>query len=256
MEDNPPFFTIITASYNSGKTITETIVSVLNQNFTDFEFIVVDGNSSDSTMEKVKSFIPLFQEKNISFKYLSEKDHGIYDAWNKGIKLSQGTWISFLGSDDQYLPNALERYFYHLKRSPGCNYISSKVELINTNKEVLKVIGKAFVWKKVVRNMEIAQVGSFHNKQLFHNVGLFNDDYKIVGDLEFYIRCKDSIKPAYFEEITAKMLNEGVSNQVYKALREALAVKLKYKSSPAFTAYYDFNTILLKCYYNKLRKKK
>lgn len=256
MENNTPFFSIITASYNSGKTIEETILSVLSQSFTDFEFIIVDGKSSDNTMEIVESYLPKFQEKNIVFKYISEKDRGIYDAWNKGIKLSKSNWISFLGSDDEYLPNALERYFYHLKQATDSNYISSKVELINKNKEVLNVIGKAFEWNKVVRNMEIAQVGSFHHKQLFANVGLFNDDYKIVGDLEFYIRCKDHIKPAFFEEITAKMLNEGVSNQIYKALKEALDVKLKYKSSSAFIAYYDFTTILLKCYYNKLIKKK
>ncbi|MBF6641465.1 glycosyltransferase [Flavobacterium sp. J49] len=256
MENNTPFFTVITASYNSGKTIADTISSVLNQSFTDFEFIIVDGKSSDNTMEIVKSFAPHFQEKNITFKFVSEKDRGIYDAWNKGIKLSQGTWISFLGSDDEYLPNALERYFFHLKQAPDCNYISSQVELTNTKKEVLNVIGKAFVWEKVVRNMEIAQVGSFHHKQLFENVGLFNDHYKIVGDLEFYIRCKPHIKPAYFEEITAKMLNEGVSNQIYKALKEALDVKLKHKSSSALVAYFDFTTIFLKCHYNKLTKKK
>ena len=256
MENKNPFFTIITASYNSEKTIAETITSVINQNFTDYEFLIIDGNSSDKTIAIIKDFVPKFEEKNICFKYISEKDKGIYDAWNKGIKLSKGMWISFLGSDDTYLPNALELYLHHLKANPEANYISSQVALINSSKEVLNVIGKAFVWEKVVRNMEIAQVGSFHHKNLFEKVGDFNDHYKIVGDLDFYIRCKGTIKPAYFKEITAKMLNEGVSNQIYKALKEALDVKLKHKSSSAFIAYFDFITIFLKCHYNKLTKKK
>lgn len=256
MENKNPFFTIITASFNSEKTIADTINSVVNQSFTDYEFLIIDGNSTDHTVAIIKSLAPKFEEKNISFKYISEKDKGIYDAWNKGIKLSKGRWISFLGSDDEYLPDALALYFKHLQANLEANYISSEVELINNSKEVLNIIGKAFVWEEVVRDMKIAQVGSFHHKSLFEKVGLYNDDYKIVGDLEFFIRCKDFIKPAYFKEITAKMLNEGVSNQIYKALKEALDVKLKYKSSPTFIAYFDFTIILLKCHYNKLTKKK
>ncbi|MES2411908.1 MAG: glycosyltransferase family 2 protein [Bacteroidota bacterium] len=252
-----PFFSIVTASYNSEKTIFDTISSVLNQDFNNYEYLVIDGNSSDKTLDIIKSFADAFAQKNIRYTYMSEKDRGIYDAWNKGIKNSSGAWISFLGSDDEYYPDALKTYFHQIQNAaPNTNYISSKVELINTKKEVLTVFGKAFVWEKVVRNMEIAQVGSFHKKELFDQVGLFNDDYKIVGDLEFYIRCKKHINPEFFDKITAKMLNEGVSNQIYKALKEALDVKLKYKSSPAYTSYYDFSTIFLKCYYNKLIKKK
>lgn len=252
-----PFFSIVTASYNSEKTIFDTITSVLNQRFSDFEYLIIDGNSSDKTVEIIKSFEKEFTQKNIKYLYISEKDNGIYDAWNKGIKLSSGKWISFLGSDDEYLHDALEQYFSHLKNDTTSNYISSRVELVNNKKEILTVFGKPFIWKKVIRNMEIAQVGSFHKRELFDSVGLFNDHYKIVGDLDFYIRCKDVIKPSYFNTITAKMLNEGVSNQIYKALKEALDVKLVHKMSTVpVVPYFDFTTILLKCYYNKLIKKK
>jgi len=256
MNNSTPFFSIITASYNSEKTIKNTIESVINLNFRDYEYIIVDGNSNDKTVEIINSFIPKFEALGVSFKYISEKDKGIYDAWNKGILMSSGKWISFLGSDDEYLPDALNSYYNHIKQNPNCNYVSSKCELINTRKEILTVFGKLFIWEKVVRNMEIAQVGSFHKKDLFEKVGIFDENYKIVGDLEFYIRCKNHIKPSYFEEVTAKMLNEGVSNQIYKALKEALDVKLKYKSTTALVSYFDFSTILMKCYYNKLIKKK
>jgi glycosyltransferase involved in cell wall biosynthesis len=253
---NNPFFSIITASYNSEKTIFETINSVLNQNYSNFEYLIIDGNSSDKTVEIIKSFEDKFKEKGINYHYISENDQGIYDAWNKGVKLSSGSWVSFLGSDDEYFIDALQTYFTHLKDDFKSNYISSKVELINKQKEVLTVFGKPFIWEKVVRNMEIAQVGSFHKKSLFEQVGLFNPKYKIVGDLDFYIRCKNFIIPAYFDKITAKMLNEGVSNQIYVALKEALDVKLAHNSSSKVIAYYDFITIFLKCYYNKLIKKK
>ena len=85
-----PFFSIVTASYNSEKTISDTITSVLNLDFKDFEYIIIDGNSSDNTLEIIQSFMPKFEAKGISYKFISEKDKGIYDAWNKGIQLSSG----------------------------------------------------------------------------------------------------------------------------------------------------------------------
>ena len=104
-----PFFSIVTASYNSEKTISDTINSVLNLDFQDFEYIIIDGNSSDDTLEIIQSAVHKFEAKGVSYKFISEKDKGIYDAWNKGIKISEGKWISFLGSDDSYLSNKLAR---------------------------------------------------------------------------------------------------------------------------------------------------
>jgi glycosyltransferase involved in cell wall biosynthesis len=251
-----PFFSIVTASYNSEKTISDTITSVLNLDFKDFEYIIVDGNSSDGTLEIIKSFLPKFEAKGVPYKFISEKDKGIYDAWNKGIALSEGQWISFLGSDDMYIEDALINYSNEINKSDiGTNYISSQVEIIDEKHQFIRVIGKPFEWEKVVRNMNIAQVGSFHKKELFEKVGNFSTAYKIVGDLDFYIRCKETIKPAFFNQITAKMQNGGVSNQIYKALKEALLVKLKYGYNPSLLSYFDFYFSLLKCYIKLILKK-
>lgn len=251
-----PFFSIITASYNSEKTISDTIASVLNLDFKDFEYIIVDGNSSDSTLEIIRSFIPKFEAKGIPYKFISEKDKGIYDAWNKGIQLSSGEWISFLGSDDEYLNNALNLYFTEINKSPNINYISSRINLTNDKKEVIAVFGKKYKWKNVIRDIDTAQVGSFHKRELFDKVGLFSTEYKIVGDLDFYIRCKDNINPSYFKNITANMQNGGVSNQVYIALKEALSVKLKYGYTPKYITYYKFYSSLVKCYIKIVLNKK
>mgnify|MGYP006203988287 FL=1 len=251
-----PFFSIVTASYNSEKTISDTIVSVLNLDFQDFEYIIIDGSSSDSTLEIIKSFVPKFEAKGVSYRFISEKDKGIYDAWNKGIQLSSGKWISFLGSDDSYLLNALQLYFIEIEKNKTINYISSQVNLTNEKGKVLSVFGKKYDWKNVIRDINIAQVGSFHKKELFKNVGLFSTEYKIVGDLDFYIRCKDTIQPGYFKKITANMQNGGVSNNVYVALKEALEVKLKYGYTPKWFTYYKFYSSLIKCYIKMILNKK
>lgn len=251
-----PFFSIITASYNSEKTISQTIQSVLDLDFSDYEYIIIDGNSTDKTVEIIESFIPKFKDKGVSFQYVSEKDNGIYDAWNKGVKTSSGEWISFLGSDDSYFPNALSIYYSEIKNQPKINYISSQLNLTNTKNEVIAVFGKKYIWDNVIRDINIAQVGSFHKKELFDKIGLFSTKYKIVGDLDFYIRCKDVIVPGYIEKITGNMQNDGVSNQVYVALKEALIVKTHYGYLPKHTNYFQFYSSLIKCYIKMALNKK
>ena len=133
------FVSIITVSYNSSKTIKETIESVLNQSYQNFEYILVDGNSTDGTVEIIKSYEQKFKEKGIAFKWKSEDDTGIYDAWNKGVKMADGTWIAFLGSDDVYELDAIQCYYDYIdKNNEELNYVSSKVKIIN-NKLIDKI---------------------------------------------------------------------------------------------------------------------
>lgn len=113
---NSPAVSIITVCFNSEKSIKETISSVLNQTKSNFEYIIIDGKSTDKTIEIIQSFENQFKLKGISYQWISEKDTGIYNAFNKGIKLAQGNWISFLGSDDLYMKNALNVYLRHIDR--------------------------------------------------------------------------------------------------------------------------------------------
>lgn len=242
-----PFFTVITASFNSEKTIDKTIESLLNQNYTNFEYIIIDGNSKDSTLEIIKSFEQKFKEKNITYKFISEPDKGIYDAWNKGIKLSEGEWISFLGSDDLYFNEALLNYYEILQSRNDINFICSKIEIVDENWNKLKLYGEPFSKEKLNRKMSFAQVGAFHRRDLFTIVGNFDFNYKIVGDFDFYLRAKDVILPHFTTSCLAKMMNTGISNQAYKALKEAYELKNKYKLNNKLINLFDFYLTLLKC---------
>lgn len=94
---------VITVSFNSEHTISDTIESVLNQTYNDIEYIIVDGSSSDNTMQIIKEYESKFEMSGKKLKWISEKDNGIYDAMNKGIKLSSGEVIGLLNSDDYYI---------------------------------------------------------------------------------------------------------------------------------------------------------
>src|SRR5688572_31229641 len=89
-----PFLSIVIPTFNSAQALSTTLASVLGQTFADIEVLVIDGHSTDNTVEIIQSF----QDRRI--RILSEKDNGVYDAMNKGVSMSAGTWIYFLGSDD------------------------------------------------------------------------------------------------------------------------------------------------------------
>lgn len=95
-----PLISIITSTYNCTSTLNDTINSILNQSYINLEYIIIDGNSTDGTIDIIKSSEQKFQKKKIVFKWISEPDKGIYDAWNKGLDKVTGDWIVFIGGDD------------------------------------------------------------------------------------------------------------------------------------------------------------
>ena len=234
---------IITASFNSEKTIKETIQSVLNQTITNFEYLIVDGKSTDNTLEIVKSFEEKFAKKSIPFTWVSEKDTGIYDAFNKGVKLAKGEWISFLGSDDVYKKNALEIYQKKLKS------LKDKVDIIHSEVKVgnKKVIKGKWSWKVFRRSMNIAHVGAFHHKNYFKKQGLFDTSYKIAGDYELLLRAKSNLKTYKFNTITVVMGDSGVSNSNIKFVyKETTRAKIATAKVPKAIAQLDYYKWMLK----------
>lgn len=99
---------LITVAYNSETTIKDTIESVLSQTYTEIEYIIIDGQSTDKTVEIAESFRPRFEEKGIKYTIISEPDNGIYDAMNKGIENTVGEIVGIINSDDWYEPIAVE----------------------------------------------------------------------------------------------------------------------------------------------------
>ena len=114
---------IITVCYNSEKTIERTIQSVLGQTIEDLEYILVDGGSKDGTLDIIKKYENEFIDKGWSYRYLSEKDNGMYDAMNKGIHLSTGDLIGILNSDDWYEKEALSTVIKEYNITPDADIL-------------------------------------------------------------------------------------------------------------------------------------
>ncbi len=251
-----PLLSIITATYNSERTLEETIQSVLNQDCENFEYIIIDGDSKDETIKIIKNYKEIFDQKKIPFTWISEPDKGIYDAWNKGLRIAKGDWISFLGSDDVYLAAALDRYTQFIQKNNQVDFIHSKVKLLKNEGIVKHIISDKWKWNKFKRQMKIAHVGCFHNKKYFDLYGEFNETFEIAGDYEMLLRAKDNLKTGFFDAFTAEMKDGGISNRnILKAFREARIAKTSSGGIKSITAYFDFLVNILKYYISSCIKK-
>ncbi|HHR6039170.1 TPA: glycosyltransferase family 2 protein [Providencia alcalifaciens] len=241
---------IIIATYNAQEYIDSCLNSIaktIKDNPENLEVIIIDGKSTDSTCEIIQK-----HSNFISF-FLSEKDNGIYDAWNKGIKKSKGDWIMFLGADDQLEQGGLEKYLSIIDEIPSkIEYISSKVKLIDSNKKTIRIIGQEYDWNKFKHYMNVVHVASLHKRTLFQDIGLYDTSFKICGDYELLLRRRNSLQAFFLDEIIASMQIGGISYQSKISLLEAKKAKIKNHSVSLISAELDYNFSYLKLLIKKL----
>ncbi len=250
-----PLLSIITATYNSENTLDKTIKSVLHQDYTNFEYIIVDGKSKDNTLDIIMKYESLFKEKNISYSWISEDDTGIYNAWNKGLKLANGDWIAYLGSDDIYTHNALDKYINAILQNKNADLIHSKVKIFD-NTDFIREINKRWNWRQFKKSMNIAHAGAFHNVNYFKKHGAFDENYKIAGDYEMLLRSKHELKTIFIDEFTVIMQEGGISGKLFlRAFKEAEQAKVKTAGISLITAK-RYSLIILLRYFGGLLLRK
>lgn len=203
---------LITISYNSENTIQKTLESVKHQSIKDFEFLIIDGNSKDNTLNIIKN------HKFID-KVISEKDRGIYDALNKGIKNSTGEIIGFLNSDDTlYTENSLELISNAFDENTDCIF----GDLIYTDSEQnIKRVwkGSDFIKGDFKRGWMPAHPTFYCRRSIYEKFGLYNDSYRIAGDFELMLRFfeKHNIRSKYISHTLVNMKVGGASNSGIKS---------------------------------------
>lgn len=180
-----PLVSIITVCFNSEKTIRQTIESVLNQTYTNIEYILVDGKSTDGTVAIIEEYAHKFAERGIQYRWVSEPDNGIYDAMNKGIKMSTGEWINIQGSDD----------WLELDACDAVNLYGENVDFLYGLTRMIMNGVCIRVGQNLYDNLEqetINHQSIFIKKYVHSEIGVYSLDYLLASDYDFLLRAKSA----------------------------------------------------------------
>ena len=208
---------IITATYNSSKSLKSCIDSVVMQDYGSIEYIIIDGKSSDSTTDIVNNY----QASYSYIKMVSENDSGIYDALNKGLALATGDVIGFLHSDDLFPSNTIISELASKINNDNLDGIYGDLQYVtkeNTNKIIR-------FWRSCEFRPKLLKMGwmpphptLFLKKQVYEKHGKFNISFKIAADYDFMLRIlkDETLKFGYLSRVITKMRLGGASNRNFK----------------------------------------
>lgn len=220
--------TIITICFNSEAVIKKTIESVLNQTYTDIEYIIIDGASRDKTVEIAESYKDAFADKGIDFKIFSETDKGIYDAMNKGIAKATGELVGLINSGDFYEPQMLETAVKAYEEKPYDIFYGD----INLIKDNGKIIVKRSKYDRFPTSRHWNHPTMVVRKAYYDEIGTYRCE-GIHDDFEFFLRARKKNARITIKNVTlANFMTGGASNK--KSFKQC-----KKRCKDRFKAYRD-----------------
>lgn len=240
-EPGKPLISVVTATYNAARFLPDTIRSIRAQSYPNIEWIVIDGGSTDATLDLLKA------NDDIIDYWLSEPDRGIYSAWNKGLGQAKGEWICFLGADDFFLDfQVLDRMAIQLEKVPAnIRVVYGQVMLVSVDGETLGPIGEPWqnIKERFYQFMYIPHQGVMHRRSLFEKHGKFDESFRIAGDYELLLRELKTVDAFYVPDIiTTAMRQGGLSSDP----ANALTVMREYMRAQRIHGQYLPRRILLK----------
>lgn len=225
---------IITVSFNSLKTIEQTILSVLNQTYKNVEYIVVDGGSTDGTLEILKKYEPKFEGR---MRWTSEPDKGIYDAMNKGVVKATGEWIEFIGSDDSLSnEDVLMQVSSALGQNNFPDILCAGVKLICRDSGMSKIYKVVLSKEDIYHGNMSTHQGMFTRRHLLLSHP-FDLHYNICADLDFVLWCCcNNATFCFIELCVADFDTTGISSGSLNSFVESY--KIRQKHTPQYKKFW------------------
>ena len=209
---------VITVTYNSAKTIADTMVSVGMQSYADIEHLVIDGASIDSTLKIVTSHM------RPQTRLISESDDGIYAAMNKGLALASGEVVGFLNSDDLYADAFVLEKVANAFKDPAVEACYADLVYVSqNNRRVVRYWkSRSFIKGDFAKGWCPAHPTFYVRKSVIERLGLFDNTYKLAADVELMMRYleRGQIRSVYIPHILVRMRVGGATNQSWRNIRE------------------------------------
>jgi len=211
MSETVPKISVVMAVYNGAASLQHCLDSYISQTYPHKELIIIDGGSTDGSVDIVKA-----NAEHIAYS-VSEKDRGIYHAWNKGLDRVTGDWVCFIGSDDYWwTPDVFEKMAEALAGAyPPYRVVYGTVAVLDKNDEILRRFGSP--WEQARRNflytLTIPHAGTMHHRSFFETHGQFDEQFRIAGDYDMLLReLKTGTAQFVPDVITVGFRHGGVSN--------------------------------------------
>ena len=216
--NSSPRLSILVATWNCAAKLDQFLTSLLVQSWTDWECVLLDNASTDGTAELVATFQRSLADGPQRLLWSSQPDQGIYDAWNRGVQLSSGRYLSFIGADDVFLdPTSLERIAGLTVME--ADLITARNAYHAPDGRLLRHWGFGWQWKRMRQSMNIAHPGMLVRRELFEVAGAFDPSFRICGDYEWFLRLPADLRTVHSSDSILKVVQAGVSHtriaQVY-----------------------------------------
>lgn len=252
--ENYPKISIVTPSYNQAKFLEKTILSVLNQNYPNLEYIIIDGGSTDGSIEIIKKY-----QKYLTY-WISEKDEGQADGINKGFKKSSGEILAWLNSDDSYLPETLFKIKNTFEKIKEIEFIYGHSILIDANDGIIRAmytVPQTYLSYIHDSGGNVFQGSVFWKREIFFKHGMINKKLKYAMEYELFDKFFKNEKGYFLNDILAayRLHREAKFSRVPAEVRNAELNSIReIKSNIILRIFYRFRRILYYLFYGNLIK--
>lgn len=236
-----PRLSIIIATWQAAATLERCLKSIIEQEFNDWELLLADGASTDGTVDLIAK-----HERYIAW-WQSEKDAGIYDAWNQALPHARGEYVCFLGADDAWADSGALARIFAAVGSQHYDLVTSSGRFLDSATGKSLTFGSAWDYRRIGRRTVVCHPGLLQRRSLFQDYGLFDTQYRIAGDLDFLLRLPRDLKTLHVDTTSVVVEAAGVSRRnVLQRLREQREVLTRCKRYGPVLAYLTWIDKLLR----------
>ncbi|WP_425231116.1 glycosyltransferase [Sphingomonas sp.] len=235
VEPPGPLITVVIALRNDAKALNNTLASMVGQESVERTLVlIIDSNSLDAPIDIVHKY-----EDRVSIEFCTGYDSGIYNAWNKALKLVRTPWLTFFGAGDTFCEYALTKLITHIVEDPPVDIVSSRSRNIYSPTHHV-IGGKPFRMEEFCRHFTVNHSGLLYRREVFNSYGNFDERYRSSGDYDFLVRIGSRVRFDFLDAIVSNYLVGGISSRSLMPIRETYQVRRRHGLASRWSNYAQF----------------